>query len=194
MRFGLDPKAETQSQQRVAEFFGVTRNRIREIEAKALRKLRHPSRSNVLKEFLDSSYGPIWTSRRSSPEHLIELVPVIEKVKKLEPSLIAHLRNHSDDLIKIDPIVFEQPASSSEHMLPNGFTIGFSPGNTTDVSLVSPDGKLSNRHNRIYSTIISLHLEAGTLTWFITRTYAKRPKHNRVGNNCLVTDKTVKGV
>jgi len=35
----------------------VTRERIRQIEAKALRKLRHPSRSNKLKAFIDSNGG-----------------------------------------------------------------------------------------------------------------------------------------
>ena len=37
----------------VGQNFGVTRERIRQIEAKALRKLRHPSRSRKLKDFLD---------------------------------------------------------------------------------------------------------------------------------------------
>ncbi|WP_374027833.1 sigma factor-like helix-turn-helix DNA-binding protein [Bdellovibrio bacteriovorus] len=38
----------------VGQDFNVTRERIRQIEAKALRKLRHPSRSNKLKAFVDS--------------------------------------------------------------------------------------------------------------------------------------------
>ncbi|HGI6466274.1 TPA: sigma factor-like helix-turn-helix DNA-binding protein, partial [Listeria monocytogenes] len=37
----------------VGRVFGVTRERIRQIEAKALRKLRHPSRSKQLKDFLE---------------------------------------------------------------------------------------------------------------------------------------------
>ncbi|PWZ67039.1 hypothetical protein DD888_11365, partial [Staphylococcus pseudintermedius] len=37
----------------VGKVFGVTRERIRQIEAKALRKLRHPSRSKRLKDFMD---------------------------------------------------------------------------------------------------------------------------------------------
>jgi len=37
----------------VGRRFGVTRERIRQIEAKALRKLRHPSRSKKLKDFLE---------------------------------------------------------------------------------------------------------------------------------------------
>ncbi|HRK99858.1 MAG TPA: sigma factor-like helix-turn-helix DNA-binding protein, partial [Trichococcus flocculiformis] len=39
--------------EQVGKVFGVTRERIRQIEAKALRKLRHPSRSKQLKDFLE---------------------------------------------------------------------------------------------------------------------------------------------
>ncbi len=52
LRFGLeDGRARTLEE--VGEVFQVTRERIRQIEAKALRKLRHPSRSKKLKDFLD---------------------------------------------------------------------------------------------------------------------------------------------
>ena len=52
LRFGLeDGKARTLEE--VGKEFNVTRERIRQIEAKALRKLRHPSRSKKLKDFLD---------------------------------------------------------------------------------------------------------------------------------------------
>ncbi len=52
LRFGLDDgKARTLEE--VGKEFQVTRERIRQIEAKALRKLRHPSRSRKLKDFLD---------------------------------------------------------------------------------------------------------------------------------------------
>ena len=52
LRFGLDDgKARTLEE--VGRQFNVTRERIRQIEAKALRKLRHPSRSRKLKDYLE---------------------------------------------------------------------------------------------------------------------------------------------
>lgn len=52
LRFGLDD-GRTRTLEEVGKEFQVTRERIRQIEAKALRKLRHPSRSKRLKDFLD---------------------------------------------------------------------------------------------------------------------------------------------
>ena len=52
LRFGLeDGRARTLEE--VGREFNVTRERIRQIEGKALRKLRHPSRSRKLKDYLD---------------------------------------------------------------------------------------------------------------------------------------------
>jgi RNA polymerase primary sigma factor len=53
MRFGLEDGSE-HTLEEVGQSFAVTRERIRQIEAKALRKLRHPSRSDRLKSFLDT--------------------------------------------------------------------------------------------------------------------------------------------
>jgi RNA polymerase primary sigma factor len=53
MRFGLGSTGSEHTLEEVGQHFAVTRERIRQIEAKALRKLRHPSRSRKLKAFLD---------------------------------------------------------------------------------------------------------------------------------------------
>ncbi len=51
LRFGLED-GRPRTLEEVGEIFKVTRERIRQIEAKALRKLRHPTRSKKLKDFL----------------------------------------------------------------------------------------------------------------------------------------------
>jgi RNA polymerase primary sigma factor len=56
MRFGLEDGSE-HTLEEVGQNFAVTRERIRQIEAKALRKLRHPSRSHRLRAFLEESNG-----------------------------------------------------------------------------------------------------------------------------------------
>ncbi len=55
MRFGMDDGSE-HTLEEVGQTFSVTRERIRQIEAKALRKLRHPSRSSKFRVFVESSY------------------------------------------------------------------------------------------------------------------------------------------
>ena len=53
MRFGIGEKSD-HTLEEVGQNFDVTRERIRQIEAKALRKLRHPTRSKKLKNFFDN--------------------------------------------------------------------------------------------------------------------------------------------
>ena len=53
MRFGLGMTSD-HTLEEVGNTFSVTRERIRQIEAKALRKLKHPSRSRILRSFLDN--------------------------------------------------------------------------------------------------------------------------------------------
>ncbi|MBQ5324042.1 MAG: RNA polymerase sigma factor RpoD, partial [Oscillospiraceae bacterium] len=52
LRFGIED-GRPRTLEEVGKEFNVTRERIRQIEAKALRKLRHPSRNKKLKDFLD---------------------------------------------------------------------------------------------------------------------------------------------
>ena len=52
LRFGIGEESDATLEE-VGQGFSVTRERIRQIEAKALRKLRHPSRSRVLKTYLE---------------------------------------------------------------------------------------------------------------------------------------------
>ncbi|MFZ1712933.1 MAG: sigma-70 family RNA polymerase sigma factor, partial [Nitrosomonas sp.] len=54
MRFGIEMNTD-HTLEEVGRQFDVTRERIRQIEAKALRKLRHPARSDRLRSFLDNN-------------------------------------------------------------------------------------------------------------------------------------------
>lgn len=60
MRFGIGMNTD-HTLEEVGKQFDVTRERIRQIEAKALRKLRHPSRSDMLRSFLDTDTDPLHT-------------------------------------------------------------------------------------------------------------------------------------
>lgn len=134
MRLGLFPSQKQHTQQAVADHFAVTRHRIRQIENKALRKLRHPVRARGLMVFLQTPEAELrrFLQQRSSPQRLAELLPVIEKIRRLEPSLIRHLQQHNDDLGKIHPLLFEH--LFAEFLAARGFD---------DVRLVGRNAKTS---------------------------------------------------
>ena len=78
MRFGVGGGAE-HTLEEVGKTFTVTRERIRQIESKALRKLRHPSRSKALRVFSEDPYPP--RDRPNPPKTHVETpVPSSESV------------------------------------------------------------------------------------------------------------------
>jgi DNA-binding CsgD family transcriptional regulator len=103
MRFGLGVSGHLHTQKEVAAHFAVSVARVRQIESKALRRLRHPSRARLLAVFLDETRS--WTGRPQ--QYPAELTPAIETVTKLTPDLIAHLKRHEEDLTRIHWRVFE---------------------------------------------------------------------------------------
>lgn len=134
LRLGLNPKEKKYTEDETAYLLGSSMYQIQQLQSKALRKLRHPSRSNGLKVFLESPEAELrkFLEQRSSPHRLAELVPVIEKIKRLEPSLITHLQQHNEDLAKIHPLLFEH--LFAEFLAARGFD---------DVRLVGRNGKTS---------------------------------------------------
>ena len=75
MRFGIGMNTD-HTLEEVGQQFSVTRERIRQIEAKALRKLKHPSRSRKLRSFLDNRYGVRWMQRRGRSSFSIPVIAI----------------------------------------------------------------------------------------------------------------------
>ena len=72
MRFGIDVASE-HTLEEVGKDFAVTRERIRQIEVKALKKLRHPSRSRKLQAFFDREDDEEMENKEPlSPESVLE--------------------------------------------------------------------------------------------------------------------------
>jgi len=102
MRFGLDQSGEKRTAWEVGHHFAVTASRIYQIQAKALRKLRHPSRSRRLRALLDQVSKP-----PESEPTAADLQEVVETIRTLTPELIIYLQSHERDLRKVNPRVFE---------------------------------------------------------------------------------------
>ena len=103
MRYGLGPDGKEHTLEEIGHLFAVTRERIRQIEAVALRKLRHPSRLGLLKRFFELAE----LDEEESNVVSIELIPVIETIKNLTPALIAYLRTYEADIERLRWDVFE---------------------------------------------------------------------------------------
>ena len=103
MRFGFGTSGSRHTLAEIGQHFAVSPSTIRRIETKAIRKLRHPSRAALLKIYLEELDAEEEQPRQTP----VKLIPVIEKVEKLTPELIAHLRSHEQDLDKLDWHVFE---------------------------------------------------------------------------------------
>lgn len=161
MRFGLDQSGQERSARDVGEHFAVTDRRIRQIQGKALRKLRNPSRRRRLRALLDQISKPI--ESEPTPTDLKE---VVEAVKALTPDLIIHLQSHERDLRKINPLVFEHLVA--EFLKQRGFI---------DVRWVSRD---SNTSADIYAVERPNSIGIG-LRYFVE---VKRSK-NRIGVNVI---------
>lgn len=103
MRFGLGSNTQPLSQLSVGYSLGLSQGRISQLEQKALRKLRHPSRSRRIRGFLEEAVA----RQIDPPSDPILVDYVVEKVKELTPQLITHLRRYNEDLTKVHPRVFE---------------------------------------------------------------------------------------
>lgn len=86
-RFGFDGPEQTLNE--VGEYFGISGTRVQQIEAKALRKLRYPSRSDVLRDFIcnDDEVGIKKVVEEKKVEKKKEevVLPVIDKTEELSP-------------------------------------------------------------------------------------------------------------
>lgn len=144
MRFGLEKDGQPHTQKEVASHFAVTAARVKQIESKALKKLRHPSRARLLREFLDEA--STWTGR--AHETPAELIPVIETIKQLTPGLIRHLKTRESDLTKIHWKVFEHLVA--EFLAQRGFSdvrlVGTNPKTGADIYAVLKVSQIGIEH------------------------------------------------
>lgn len=91
LRFGMDDGRQ-RTLEEVGNLFGVTRERIRQIEAKALRKLRHPNRSKRLREYVDFTVidtlevdAKYLFKNKMGASYIPEISEIIKRILKLFP-------------------------------------------------------------------------------------------------------------
>jgi len=88
MRFGIDLGTD-HTLEEVGKQFDVTRERIRQIEAKALRKLRHPSRSEILRGFLEQEDKVIIPGTTTAAPATTEVTPPPAEIAVIEEVAVA---------------------------------------------------------------------------------------------------------
>lgn len=118
----LEYYSKREARDLTAARMGLTLNALRIRLVRVRRKLE----SDIEQCLLDFSPAQPQTPRVTA------LIPVIEQIKRLEPALISHLKQHNDDLIKINPILFEH--LFAEFLAAQGFD---------DVRLVGRNSKTS---------------------------------------------------
>jgi RNA polymerase sigma factor (sigma-70 family) len=95
-RFGMTGDGEMTLAE-VGQQFGVTNSRIMEIEAKALRKLKHPSRAKDLKQILRENFG-IQETKNVKNRHYVPQWKIIEKLNKRQSEIDRQFQEYLNDL------------------------------------------------------------------------------------------------
>ncbi len=87
-RYGIGPR-EAQTLEEVGESLGVTRERVRQIEQKALNKLKHPTRAKILRSFLEAGGTPVNCGYKNLKDYISRVAPSINSMpRKASPSVI----------------------------------------------------------------------------------------------------------
>ena len=142
MRFGFEDGSEHTLEQ-VGQTFAVTRERIRQIEAKALRKLRHPARSNKLRAFLELELARPALDHlhnyRASPKHSRPSRPIFTQLTRRVGTWqgSAGRRALLKELLQDNLPLFERDLQEQQRIWLASPTLTAPPPTPTDSDLVS---------------------------------------------------------
>jgi DNA-binding CsgD family transcriptional regulator len=137
LRFGI-ADGEEHTYTELAGALGLSRSSVVQIESRALRKLRQPSRGRLLQPYLDmleDQPSPADAAVENLLFPAVEVKAVIEAVDQLTPELLQHLRGHGDDLEKLPWEVYEHLVG--EFLASQGFEdvrlVGRDPSTSADI-------------------------------------------------------------